>query len=257
MPFQSSALDGEVEPVFAAFDKLDEASQGELRDLCYPLAYHAGDLLCKADMPPIGVFVIGQGMIKYGKILACGMRPPVLRILGPGDMLGIEPLFQHEAVPSDHFARAMTDVQACFIPFDSLMRFLERHPEALYCLGTHLVRQLHRYECRLAEWTCGSVKVNAARLLLCLGMRFGQPSPSGRVLRISRQDLADLANTHIDTMSRLLSQFKNDGCIETGPHHITLRNQTRLAQTAAPLPSCLVHQRSRPVSTEERPCRPS
>ena len=255
MPFDSSAREEEIEPVFAAFGKLDEAAYGELRDLCYPLAYRAGDLLCKVDMPPIGLFVIGQGMIKYGKVLACGLRPPVLRILGPGDLLGVEPLFQDEPGPSNHFARAMTDVQACFIPFDPLMRFLERQPEALYCMGTHLVRQLQRYECRLAEWTCGSVKVNAARLLLCLDTRFGQPSPAGRVLTISRQDLADLANTHVDTMSRVLSQFKNDGWIETAPHNITLRNQRRLAQAADPLPYCLVHQHRHPASAVERPCR--
>lgn len=256
MPFDSSLRNREVEPVFTAFANLDETAQEKLRDLCYPLEYRAGDLLCKVDMPPIGVFVIGQGMIRYGKVLACGLRPPVLRILGPGDLLGIEALFQEAASPSNHFARAMTNVQACFIPFDPLMRFLERHPEALHCVTTHLVRQLHRYECRLAEWTCGSVKVNVARLLLCLDARFGQPSPAGRVLTISRQDLADLSTIHIDTMSRVLSQFKSNGWIETGPHHITLRNSAELAQAAAPLPSCLMPEPQQAETPQEQPITP-
>ncbi len=257
MPSHRPAYDGENEPLIAAFGKLDEAAQAERRDLCYTLAYCAGDLMCKVDMPPIGVFVIGWGMVKYGKTLSCEMRPPLLRLLGPGDVLGVEALFQQETGPSHHFARAMTDVRACFFPFDALSRFLERCPQALEGICTQLVSQLQRYECRLSEWTCGSVKVNVARLLLCLDARFGQPTPSGRVLTISRQDLADMMATHIDTVARVLSQFKGDEWIEAGPHHVTIRNEPKLIQAAAPLPSCLERARcGRPSPAQEPPCAP-
>ena len=56
-----------------------------------------------------------------------------------------------------------------------------------------------------------------AHILLKLASKFGEESPEGRVIRTSltRQDIADLADTTTETAIRVMSRFSKDGIVRT------------------------------------------
>lgn len=227
---------GAVSPVFAG---LDAAAQREIASRLFPLIYRPGELIVKNGMPPSGVLIVRQGLVKYGRYVACAGRFRTLRVLGPGEVMGVDALFQGQTRGLDRYARALTDVHARFIQRADLNEFLDAYPEVLRRLCAQLARDLRTYECRLAEWSCDSVKVNMARLLLCLSQRHGEPDAERLRLEVSRRDLADLANVHADTATRVLAELKAEGRIDTLAHAVLVLDPARLAEAAAPLPACL------------------
>ncbi len=69
---------------------------------------------------------------------------------------------------------------------------------------------------RLADMT-GSVEYRAARLFSTLAERVGQARADGVFvpIHLSRQEIADLAGTTIETAIRVMSRWQKDGLVET------------------------------------------
>jgi CRP/FNR family transcriptional regulator len=69
---------------------------------------------------------------------------------------------------------------------------------------------------RLADMT-GSVEVRGARLFLTLSERMGQPREDGIFipLALSRQELADLLGTTLETTIRLMSRWQKENVVMT------------------------------------------
>ena len=69
---------------------------------------------------------------------------------------------------------------------------------------------------RLADMT-GSAESRAARLFLTLAERMGRKTPEGTVipLALSRQELADLLGTTLETAIRLMSRWQKEGVVIT------------------------------------------
>ena len=70
---------------------------------------------------------------------------------------------------------------------------------------------------RLTELTGGRVESRFARLFLKLAQDLGRPAPKGTFipLPLSRQELADMTGTTIETCIRIMSRWGKDDIVPT------------------------------------------
>ena len=70
---------------------------------------------------------------------------------------------------------------------------------------------------RLSELTGGRVEARFARLFLKLSQDLGQPGQNGITipLALSRQELADMTGTTIETCIRIMSRWGKDNIVRT------------------------------------------
>jgi CRP/FNR family transcriptional regulator len=70
---------------------------------------------------------------------------------------------------------------------------------------------------RLAELTGGRIDIRFARLFLKLADQLGRQEQGATfiALALSRQDLADLTGTTIETAIRIMSRWNKDGVVRT------------------------------------------
>ncbi|MFQ6089816.1 MAG: Crp/Fnr family transcriptional regulator [Candidatus Bipolaricaulia bacterium] len=148
-------------------------------------------------------------------------------------------LFCQDPCVLSGFAKALEDTQVVFIEKGRFLEFLERHPAVFRRLCEWLSREILIYQCKMAELAYEPMRVNLARLLIMLARSYGVPGEDGLEIEFSRNDLAELAGTHIDTIVRTLAQFKEKGLIATHYHKIKILDEEGLEAIASPLPTCL------------------
>jgi CRP/FNR family transcriptional regulator len=78
----------------------------------------------------------------------------------------------------------------------------------------------------------GSVEYRAARLFQALASRMGQKRAEGLFipLPLSRQEIADLLGTTIETAIRIMSRWQKDGLVETEKAGFLIRDTAALRE---------------------------
>lgn len=191
--------------VRAAMPVAPEATVG-LEPLLLPIQHvmvGAGTRLADAGATSRAVFTLRAGFVKLYDITAEG-RPRIVRLLGPGDVIGLEALAGR---PHAHIAETITSVDACRIPTRVLHDLEERHPavhQALLALWAAALRQADTFIVGLSS---GSAPARMARLLdLLVSLADGAAPP-----RLSRQEIAAACGLTPETASRIASEWIAQG----------------------------------------------
>lgn len=140
-------------------------------------------------------------------------REVILELISPGEAFGGAVLFMdtHPAT-----AKAMSAVETVSFSRETYARLLDDHPE----VARRLIRMLGgrlRSMIGLQVLAGERVERRMAHILLKLADRVGRSDPDGLLITIplSRQDLADMAGTTLETAIRTISRFHAHGWLET------------------------------------------
>ena len=140
-------------------------------------------------------------------------REVILELISPGDAFGGTVLFMdtHPAT-----AKAMSAAETVSFSRDTYAHLLDSHPE----LARRLIRMLGgrlRSLIGLQVLAGERVERRMAHILLKLADRVGRADSDGLLITIplSRQDLADMAGTTLETAIRTISRFRAHGWVET------------------------------------------
>ena len=157
---------------------------------------------------------IVSGRVKVFKSTPAG-KEIILEIFGAGDPLGAVAVY--ERVPFMASALTLEDTQCLRIEQSAFFRLLEQDPELVRGLLSGLTIRLAELTRRLAELTGARVEVRFARLFLKLCDQIGRPDHGGLfvAMPLSRQELADLTGTTIETAIRIMSRWQRDGVLHT------------------------------------------
>ena len=177
-------------------------------------AYARGETVFSEGDPGDIFFTIARGRVKVFKMTPAG-KDLILDIFGPGDPLGAVAVYESRPYPAS--AMAMEDTVCLLIRQRDFFGLLERHPTLVRSLLLGLTRRLMELTNRLAELTGGHVEPRFARLFLKLADQMGRTVPDGIFipLHLSRQELADLTGTTIETCIRIMSRWGKDGLVQT------------------------------------------
>lgn len=196
-------------PMLASVRPADRAA---LEPLCRMRGYPRGETIFREGEPADRIHFVVIGRVKIVK--AAGTRDIILELLGPGEPVGAVAVFEQRAFPAT--AIAMEDATILSIPEREFFQLLASRPEMTRHLLGGLTMRLMMMNKRLADMT-GSVEVRAARLFLTLSERMGEARTEGVFipLALSRQELADLLGTTLETTIRLMSRWHKETIVVT------------------------------------------
>ena len=176
--------------------------------------YERGDLVFNEDDPSDFFYVVVTGRVKVFKHTPNG-GDVILEIFGPGGPLGAVASYESRPYPAS--AEALESASCLLFPREAFFALLEQHPSLVRGLLGSLSLRLVELTTRLAELTGGRVETRFARLFLKLADQLGKPERGGTFigLPLSRQELADLTGTTIETAIRIMSRWGKDDVLRT------------------------------------------
>lgn len=173
-----------------------------------------------------GIYLILSGRIKAIKLSEDG-RELITGIYGPDEYLGIHALLSDESYHET--VEAIEDSTLCLLPKDMIFQLLNKYPDVGQKLIRILSNNLKEKEDQLLQLAYNSVRKRMAEVLIRLAKPQEDKAGKKRIaLRISREDLASMAGMATETVSRTLSDFKEEGLIGKQGIEIQLLDITRL-----------------------------
>ncbi|HET7706673.1 MAG TPA: Crp/Fnr family transcriptional regulator [Thermoanaerobaculia bacterium] len=196
-------------PLLAALRKEDREL---LAPLCRLRGYEKGDAIFHEGDPADRMYFVHVGRVKIVK--SAGGRDVILEILGPGEPVGAVAVFERRPFPASAITLEPSSILS--IPEREFFTLLESRPEMMRLVLAGLTYRLMMVNKRLADMT-GSAEYRAARLFLTLSDRVGLTVEGGvRIpLQLSRQEIADLIGTTLETAIRLMSRWQKDDVVRT------------------------------------------
>ena len=188
------------------FSKLGAEDRRRLAGVSRLHLYHRGDTVFAEGDPSEHFCTVVTGRVKVSKTTPAG-KDVILEIFGAGEPLGAVAAYDGHPFPAS--AVAIEDSQVLLVPRQAFFALLEQHPTLVRGLLSGLTHRLAEMAYRLAELTGGRVEPRFARLFLKLAQEQGRSERGGTFIPValSRQELADMTGTTIETSIRIMSRW--------------------------------------------------
>lgn len=176
----------------------------------------AGTRLYRAGEPAHSLFAVRQGMLKSVDVGTDG-EERIVAVNTPGDVLGTEAfakrVYAHDVV-------ALQPVVCCELPLSLLS---DQYPR-VRDLAAALINLLSRASVPRTTLAHGPMRNRVAGFILDLARRFEQRGLDGRnfSLGMTRQEIANLLDTRIETVSRMVQKMSREKEIGIEGQQVTL-----------------------------------
>jgi CRP-like cAMP-binding protein len=189
--------------------------------------YPRGSLIFSEGEPADTFYMVTSGRVKVFKMTPMG-KDVILEIFGVGDPIGAVAVYEGWPFPAS--AVALEDTTCVLIERREFFGLLEQHPSLVRGLLLGLTQRLIELTNRLAELTGGRVEPRFARLFLKLAGEMGRDAEGGLFIpmALSRQELADLTGTTIETAIRIMSRWGKQGIVRTDKDGFLLQDRPAL-----------------------------
>jgi CRP/FNR family transcriptional regulator len=214
------------------FRRLQPADRQRLAEVARAHQYPKGATIFSEGDPSDSFFTVVTGRVKVFKMTPTG-KDVILEVFGPGDPFGATAAYEGRPFPAS--AVALDDTTCVLIPRAAFFALLEQHPSLVRGLLTGLTHRLVELTNRIAELSGARVEARFARLFLKLGKDMGRPGEGGTFIpmALTRQELADLTGTTIETCIRIMSRWGKDDIVRTEKDGFTLIDKATLEAIAA------------------------
>jgi CRP-like cAMP-binding protein len=212
----------------------DEERVGVARRLS-PHDYQKDDYLFWEGEPAEWLVFVAEGQVKMIKHSESG-RETILATFGPGQIVGEVGVLVGEVYPAT--AQALEPSSTLNLRRDDYVELVRQYPDLAWALILELGRRLQGAHETIRSLAVEKVERRVARVVLRMANTAGERLDDGTVrisVPLSRQDIADMAGTVIETAIRALSKFQKQGLIETRGGHIVLLEAHRLVAIAEEL----------------------
>ena len=214
------------------FSRLSPADRKTIAEVSRVQQFARGETIFEQDSPSDAFYAIASGRVKIFKMMPNG-KDVILEVFGPGDPLGAVAAYMDRPFPAS--ASALEDTTCVIIPRPAFYRLLETQPSLVRGLLLGLTFRLVELTNRLAEMTGGRIEPRFARLFLKLASEMGREERGGAFipLALSRQELADLTGTTIETCIRIMSRWNKDDVVRTEKDGFVVLERGELEKIAA------------------------
>ena len=196
------------------------------------MSYGRGAKLFTEGDPARNVFVVCYGQLKISSTSRDG-KMMILKIAGPGDLMGLSAVLAN--VPHEVSAEAIEPCQGKTVHKQEFVDFLDRHGiasmHAAQSLSGEYLTVFHDAK-RLA--LSSSVAGRLARLLLDWGNSAAKSKTLIRfTMALTHEEIASMAGTSRETVTRLLNQFRRDRWITIKDSTMTITKPDQLENLTA------------------------
>jgi CRP-like cAMP-binding protein len=178
-----------------------------------------------------GIFFIKNGKVKKYKSLNGG-KEQIIYLCSEGELLGYAAFLSEERYPDS--AATLTDCSIGFISKEKLDVLLEQYEELSKMLMKNLSHEFGVLINFIATFTQKSVRERVALTLLILHEKFNDNlNDNGEVqIELTREDFANIVGTAVETLVRLLHDFKDECLIITQGRKIIIKDKPKLLEIA-------------------------
>jgi CRP/FNR family transcriptional regulator, nitrogen oxide reductase regulator len=178
--------------------------------------FDRGSLLFREGDPSDFFTIVLGGRVKVFRATPAG-KEVILEIFASGEPIGAVAVYEDRPFPAS--AMALDPVDCLIIPRRDFFTLIETHASLTRGLLLSLTHRLMELTRRLTELTGGRVETRFARLFLKLANEIGRRDETrGGIfvpMVLSRQELADLTGTTIESAIRIMSRWNKDGVLLT------------------------------------------
>lgn len=206
---------------------LSDDDRKRIAEVSLVKSWDRGETIFSEGDPSDFLLTVVSGRVKVVKMQASG-KEVILEIFGPGDPVGA--IVAYEGRPFPASAVAMDRTTCLLVRRGPFFGLLEKHPSLVRGLLSAFTRRIVELAQRIPEVAGARVETRFAHLFLKLADRMGRPHQGAVLIPIalSRQELADLAGTTIETCIRLMSRWSKEGVLETEKDGFLLRDRDAL-----------------------------
>lgn len=213
------------------FGSLTGAAAARLQRDMTQHVFRRGQPIFHAGAPAHVLYLISAGRVKVVTLGKHG-EELVLRLLGPGEILGYRPLLANE--PYSASAEAVEDATLCMVPASTLHELLREAPGLAELLLAKMARELRLSEEMMMDILHRPAKERVARLLLTLlDDNLGAAHPDTIASsHLRRKDMARMAGTTPETLSRILHGWADRRVVEVTRDRVRVRDRMQLERIA-------------------------
>ncbi len=203
------------------FSSLSEPSLKEISRLFSQEKYQREDYIFFEGDLPEWLHILMEGRVKLLQHSDTG-KDIILQIYTPGDMFGEVSLFDRK--PYGASAQAMEPSVILKLSRKEFFLFFGRHPFVATEMIVELGRQLREAQATIKSLAVDRVEQRIAHILLKLADKVGVSEKGGVMINVplTRQDLADMAGTTVETAIRVMSRFTKSKIIKPADGKIFL-----------------------------------
>ncbi len=192
---------------FSLFGVLDREALDSIHVHIADIRLQPGQSLYSAQAVGSAAYTVRSGIVRLERSSERGERR-ILRLAGRSDMLGLEAMLG-QTYAAD--AVACTEVSICRMPRTLVDELSRGRPEVLMDLMKRWQRALDDADEWLTELCSGPARHRMLRLLL----KLSEYAEDGRVWLPARVEMGAMLDMTVETASRLVSQLKREGVLDT------------------------------------------
>jgi CRP/FNR family transcriptional regulator, nitrogen oxide reductase regulator len=189
----------------------------------------AGKTLFVEGQPADSLWAVKEGLVHIIKHGAEG-RGIVLEIIPPGELFGAVVALEDRPYPAS--AVAAEDSVVWRMPAALARELCQKHPALRAAIMDQVASRLRGAHERLRSLALERVEQRLARMLLTLAGKIGQQKDGVVVLNVTRQELADMIGTTVESAIRITSKWQQAGLVSSSRHQLGLVNPTELKKIA-------------------------
>jgi CRP/FNR family transcriptional regulator len=157
----------------------------------------------------------------------------ILEVISPTDIFGGVAVIRGFPYPAN--AVAMEDTAVLRISRKNLMRVVDRFPNVMYLMALQLGDRMKSSYESLKNIALERVEARIAALLLKLAGKVGNKRKDGILIdmRLTKQDVADMVGTTVETSIRTFSKFKKQGLISESAGKFIITDKAGLSSLAS------------------------
>jgi len=193
-------------PVFAGVPAREVAA---LAGVAREESYRTRDWVFMEGEPADWFCLVRAGRVKILRA-SRGGKEVVLELLGPGEPFGGVAVIERRPYPAS--AQATEPSVVLKIPREPILALTERHPSMIREMALMIGRRLRAAHESVRSLAGDPVEARLAAALLRLAERDGTRGPRGITLpyHLTRQSLADMTGTTVETTIRIVSRWQKD-----------------------------------------------
>ncbi|MDU0372050.1 response regulator [Hymenobacter endophyticus] len=171
------------------------------------------------------LYFVQRGRVKTSKTTATG-KELITAIHEEGAFFGYQALLA--GTPHHDTAVAVEDTTLLYIPAADFTLLLLRNPEVSHQFVRLLVGRVQQQDEQLLDLAYNSLRKRVADALLHLHAQQSAFTPADPLIQLTRDDLAALIGTAPESLSRILSEFRQEGIIELTNKFIRVLHSDKL-----------------------------
>lgn len=210
---------------FSSLKALNKDELLKLNDCKISHIIKKGEVIFEEGENVNGIYCIKEGICKLTKLSPNG-KDHIVKLVTRGELLGQRSMISDE--PANLSARALEDMQVCFIPKTEMMGFFDKNNQFSMNVMKTICGDLKDADDLMVNMAQKSVKERLAILLVYLHDTFGENDDKALKIQLSREELASMIGTATESCIRLLSDFNKLGVIELTGKKIIIKDFAKL-----------------------------